>query len=1122
MNGEVMFLHAGQEIGPSPKEDSATFIVTDKALPRLMPYDSHKVSITILPQNTRPPRLYFKRAILVDEGKRSAVTEENLSASDDDTFPGELLIVITKQPEHGYLENLRPTPGHEKSGKNKRINAFPLQDVKSGFITFVQFFHRNIEPESDVFEVFVTDGVHNSTTVLVYVSIVLLNDEVPYVFVANISVNEGDAFIMDNDSISTSDRDYPGDILVISVKSKPKYGTLTHFVQAISNGPLLEIPFNQLAAENFESIVYRHDGSENFFDYFTLSVNDGVHTVLRTCFVEINPVNDESPVLKKNIAAERVEFLGSFTLSSAVLFSEDADSTPDEIYFEIISAPKFGVLERKGTDTQWKLLDSMKFSQTDINSNLIRYQHTSKLRTMHEDSFNFFLSDGVHNSSLASFVIKFSDDEKKGFSVLNNKASIDPGGELILNSSLLHILTNSSVDNISFVILRPPYYGSLSLKGDVLPVKNFTLFHLKNNLLLYLHNESHKFTNDSFDIMITNGVIMKNLTFNIAISSFIDKFPHLRVLLPLVIDMNNSSSFFITSEHLLASQSLIPSRNITYKIIEKPKFGSLMYYGKIENPLAFSQEDIDKGLITYVPKSNSSFTDHFLFEVASNQEDGYVRNESLTLDPSIFPIFVKNVDKVEDPVLVINRPGDLEEVWNQNVGFHINNYNLRVSFPAASPKDIKFVISKYLDHGYVFHLKEEKVVRSFTQEDVNEQLIIIILKQQAETSDYFTFQVVVNHTRYNKEYRMDFQWALVFFPYPEYSVCENEGILHINVHRVGNTDVSSYVTVTTLEQTAKKGLDFVSRNVNKIQFDPGKTLAVWEIIIVQDDLEEAPIEQLQVVLSDPENCLISSHNRTVVSIYDLNRGSCSQIPVPKPPVSKGNDASNPPKSSVSIDEDEECNEHIYGLLHYNRPSQNFFQCDGKNWLPWLPETSSNVENTKFSVPPFESDGKSSRDVVIKDSSVGILNSKESKAGLPSLEAENCFKGWEEFSGKCYKWNKLQSTWSDAQTTCESFPYGELVVVETPEHNDWLVQLARGKLYWIGLHASTETNEWSYRNHTHVRFFNWKKGFPRLSFNREIKHRCVLVRGSGLWINKNCDTQSHSFICAMPLYSESNQ
>lgn len=88
------------------------------------------------------PRLYFKRSILVEEGHWIAITEENLSASDEDTFPAELLIVIAKQPTYGYLENSRTTPGYEERGSNRRINAFPLQDVKEGFITFVQHNHR--------------------------------------------------------------------------------------------------------------------------------------------------------------------------------------------------------------------------------------------------------------------------------------------------------------------------------------------------------------------------------------------------------------------------------------------------------------------------------------------------------------------------------------------------------------------------------------------------------------------------------------------------------------------------------------------------------------------------------------------------------------------------------------------------------------------------------------------------------------------------------------------------------------------------------------------------------------------------------------------------------------------
>lgn len=68
---------------------------------------------------------------------------------------------------------------------------------------------------------------------------------------------------------------------------------------------------------------------------------------------------------------------------------------------------------------------------------------------------------------------------------------------------------------------------------------------------------------------------------------------------------------------------------------------------------------------------------------------------------------------------------------------------------------------------------------------------------------------------------MNFKWAVIFFPILEYSVCEDSVALNIEIHRRGNTNISSYVTVTSIEQTAKESLDFVSRRINKIQFDPG-------------------------------------------------------------------------------------------------------------------------------------------------------------------------------------------------------------------------------------------------------------------------------------------------------------
>lgn len=249
--------------------------------------------------------------------------------------------------------------------------SFLLKEIffKKIIINFNLFSSSDIEPESDDFEVFVTDGVHNSTSVLVYVSIILLNDEVPFFYLSNITVDEGESYVMNNESIIAGDKDYPGDILVLNVKTKPKYGTLTHFLQAVNKGPMLELPFNQLALENFEKIVYRHDGSENFFDSFDMSLSDGTHSVVKTCFVEVNPLNDEPPILRKNIPAKNVELQSSFILSNAVLLAEDADSS--NITYKIIKPVVFGNLEKR-LEELWVPLNTSEFTQDDINMNLIR------------------------------------------------------------------------------------------------------------------------------------------------------------------------------------------------------------------------------------------------------------------------------------------------------------------------------------------------------------------------------------------------------------------------------------------------------------------------------------------------------------------------------------------------------------------------------------------------------------------------------------------------------------------------------------------------------------------------------------------------------------------------------
>lgn len=264
-----------------------------------------------------------------------------------------------------------------------------------------------------------------------------------------------------------------------------------------------------------------------------------------------------------------------------------------------------------------------------------RYQQISKPSSKYEDKFVFFLSDGLHNSSNAVFVIKLIDYGKRILNVLAEECIVKYGGEAVLNSSILFASDNSSrVEDILFSITKPPIYGNLLLNGNTsLYFDNFTLFDIMNNQLSYNHNQSFRVYNDSFDLMVTNGVVVKNLTFDISIAS-LNNIPILEKMSPLHLNTYDINSYVISSEHLLAHKPPL-SNKIIYLIKEQPKFGSLMYDQNSSHPASFTQDDIDNGLISYLPYKNST-TDAFSFKLSNNVEDGYLYNGNLLFKPTVY------------------------------------------------------------------------------------------------------------------------------------------------------------------------------------------------------------------------------------------------------------------------------------------------------------------------------------------------------------------------------------------------------------------------------------------------------------------------------------------------------
>lgn len=756
MEEKVSYMHSGLEIGPTPKEDVLTFIVTDKAFPRQMHHYSHKLFITLLPQNNRPPRISFKRAILVEEGKRSSVTEENISATDDDTFHSELLIVISKQPQFGYLENLKPIAGYERNIQGKKISAFPLLDIKNGYISFVQSDHRNIEPESDGFEVFVTDGVQNSSSVYVFVSIILQNDEEPVFYLANVTVLEGAAFVFNSSSISASDRDVPGDILVIGVKSKPKYGTLSYMVQTINDGPFLEVPFSEVGIDNFENIVYRHGGQEEFSDFFTLVISDGVHSVLRTSYVEIIPVNDEPPQLVKNIGANNVKMNGNVIISVALLLAEDNDTPPDELIYTVLSPCKFGSLQRKQNSTVW--IDVESFSQHDVDMNLVRYHQGAFTSTPEEDNFSFQITDGVHETLPATFTIKLVETEKLNLSVSANEAVVQEGGHVVFSSSSLYAWDGTSnFKDIVFLIIREPSSGMIVFFNDTsVKVNSFSLLNVLSGHVLYQHIDQTDSQNDVFELTVSNGAVTKNFTVHISITppSTSPHFPTLKILSPLLVDQNNLNSKVLTSQNLFTYDPFTSDNEIIYTVSKHLRFGILFHGEKKTAVHTFSQEDINKKLISYVKRSSvMSTVDEFSFKVTNGKVEGFKIAEKVYQNPATFEIHTKPETFQEDPVVYISSPVHLEAFPHNRQGFTLGSDNLKATFANTIPSELEFHVMTYPQNSYIFHKETEAVTRIFTQVDIDRRHILLIVKNEAETTDYFTFHTAVGGTTFDKELR---------------------------------------------------------------------------------------------------------------------------------------------------------------------------------------------------------------------------------------------------------------------------------------------------------------------------------------------------------------------------------
>ncbi|XP_062465025.1 FRAS1-related extracellular matrix protein 1 isoform X2 [Pezoporus occidentalis] len=905
ISGLVTYKHTSGEIGLTPSIEILTFIVSDSEagidvkdccydgplsppVPLQDPFPVYDLNITVLPVDNQPPSIATGARFVVEEGSSAALTTNHLLATDPDTTADDLEFVLVSPPQFGYIENILPSPGFEKSNIGISIASFQLKHLKALNINYVQARHEQMEPTADHFVLYVTDGLHRSAKTPFYVLINPTNDEVPEFIAGNITVQEGEMKELDLSVINAVDLDVPQDHLVFGVVQRPLYGFLINGVhgkdilyyrQLISHDhhshELLVHDFSMELLKNGMKLMYMHDNSENLTDSFRIQLSDGKHKVIRTISVKVIPVNDEKPVLSKKDDIE-VNMGETRIISSAVLSAEDKDTPRERIYYIFERLPENGQLQLKVGQSWISLQNGMKCSQEDLDLNLVRYVHMGTIGSKNQDSFTFYLWDGYNRSPGVEFYINIKDTEKGDIAVFIKPLTVPKGDQGYITTDVLLALDGTDMpEELLYVITSPPQYGQIEyVSYPGIPITSFSQMDVVRQIVCYVHNTKAVVPEDTFRFIISNGMRTKHGTFMISLEAVDQALPTLSRNMGL--RLVEGTMALLSPDLLQLSDPDTAKENLTFLLAQLPQYGHLYYRGVVLLQYNFTQQDVDNRDVAYKHRGGDSQIDRFTFVATDRTNQGFIVKGRVQSEPVAFTIQVDHLDKMAPKIIHLHCSSDVELLKNGNYGIYITARSLKASDPNTEDDKIIFKILQGPRYGYLENITTGGFIQeSFSQKDLNSKIILYVINPLWEVNaDNLEFQVTDASGNSAVPQRLELRWSRIEMQQTEYEVCETMGVVSLKITRAGHSAESAFVDVKVNEISAVLGQDFTVTSSKLVQFDPGMSTKTWNIAITYDGLEEDD-EVFEVVLNSPVNAVLGTQTKAVVKILDSKGGQCS-------------------------------------------------------------------------------------------------------------------------------------------------------------------------------------------------------------------------------------------------------
>nr|XP_046236498.1 FRAS1-related extracellular matrix protein 1a isoform X2 [Scatophagus argus] len=896
--GIITYKHTGLEIGLTPHHDTITFVISDgetessalccaeghptktrgtaQIRDSLPVYDLH---ITVFPVDSQPPSLTTGDIFIVDEGGTAPITASHLKAADVDTVMNELVVSLISPPQFGYIENVLPSPGFEKSNTGISIASFSYKDIIDGYVNYVQSRHQRMEPTADQFMLCVSDGKRSSAHVPFYIIINPTNDEIPEFVAHNITVREGEMKQLDSSVLHAMDLDVPKNILHFSVVKAPQHGSIINhsneklvYKKREASRQLSVVDFTMTDLANGMDLTYMHDDSENMEDSFTIQLTDGRHQLHRQVMVKVLPVNDEQPHVIRNNGLQ-VEPGEARLISSVSLFAQDSDTPSSEVMYIFKSVPTQGLLQiKEGQD--WVTLTAGKnCTQDKVDMNLLRYLHTTLHGTKTQDFFVFYLLDGENQSPPQHFHISVRDLEKGNIALFVKPVNVSRGDRVVLTTDVL--LATDGTDKpeeLLYVITDLPRHGHIEyIKHPGVAITTFSQMDIAANLVAYMHDNRASTPTETFQFVVSNGKISRNGSLEIAVEMVDRILPSLSSNKDLSVPQG--SSIILGPDCLAVSDPDTPPSALTFVLLQPPQYGRLLLGGAtLTAGSSFTQRNIEELAVTYKHDGGPSQIDRFAFTACDSTNRGFLVDGRLHIAPVFFTIQIKLLDKSPPEVVKLLPLWRAETLGDGRHGIFLSSHELKAQDSDSTEEELIFCIVRQPHFGYLENITTGGFVpQRFSQKELNKRTIVYIINTERESlSDSLEFRVSDPLGNTGPSHILEFSWSAVELSQHEYFVCEEQGTVSLDIIRKGNLAESSYVTVKVQEVTATAGKDFLISSSSLIQFDPGVSERSWQTEITQDHLEE-PEEIFEVLLISPEGTVIGSIYKAQVTIRKSDR-----------------------------------------------------------------------------------------------------------------------------------------------------------------------------------------------------------------------------------------------------------